>query len=263
VNVGVLRRCQFGYEIGKSGTPHLQGFVHLKNAKSWSALGKFLFGSNRAHFEKAKGTDFENWVYTGKDANLCFQYGDEPREEGELSDWEKILEMLKLGASNLEIIERFPAQGLRCQTALEKYRLEFDREHQAWRDVTTTYISGITGVGKTRLVMEKYGYNNVHRVTNAKNPWDTYRGQDVVIFEEFRNNQKIEDMLNWLDGYPIELPARYADKLAKFTKVYILSNWNFENQYEGIRDRHQGTYAAWERRITEVVEMKPLPQEEE
>lgn len=245
------KRGQFGYEVSPTtDTPHIQFFIHFKNAKTMKAAKSFLFGSNRAYMAKCNGTDFENWKYTEKDAHVLHQFGEAPQEAGELSDWEKIVQMLKDGRSNLEIIERFPGQALRIQTGLDKYRLEMQRQvGQEWRDVEVTYVTGQTGAGKTRHVMEKYGYENVHRVINHKWPFDTYRGQDVIIFEEFRSQQKIEDMLNWLDGYPVELKARYADKFALFTKVYIISNWEFEEQYENIAHNYPTTYAAWVRRV--------------
>ena len=262
LNEAVVKRCQVGFEVSKSGTNHLQFFIHFQNAKTMSAVKKFMFASKRAHLKACKGTDFENWNYTKKDTNVLFSCGDEPREEGELSDWEKIVVMINEGYSNLEIIERFPSQGMRCQTALDKYRLEYDRKHMGWRDVEVTYLTGETGVGKTRHVMEKYGYSNVYRVTNHKNPFDTYVGQEVVVFEEFRSQQKVENMLNWLDGYPVELPARYADKLAKFTKVYIISNWEWEMQYSNLREEYPSTYAAWARRVPTRLEMKLQDQAE-
>ena len=79
--------------------------------------------------------------------------------------------------------------------------------------------------------MEKYGYQNVYRVTDYDHPFDSYKGQDVIVFEEFRSSLKIQDMLNYLDGYPCELPCRYNNKLACFTKVYIITNISFNQQY--------------------------------
>lgn len=69
------------------------------------------------------------------------------------------------------------------------------------------YVCGVTGAGKTRGVMEKYGYDKVFRVTDYLHPWDSYKGQDVVVFEEFKSSLRIQDMLNYLDGYPLELPS--------------------------------------------------------
>ena len=114
-------------------------------------------------------------------------------------------------------------------------------------------MSGKTGTGKTRFVMEKYGYENVYRIQNYKNPFDQYRGQDVIVFEEFRNSVRIEEMLNFLDGYPLMLPCRYADRMALFTKVYIISNWELNEQYQSIQVNHTETFNAFLRRIDFVI----------
>ena len=42
-------------------------------------------------------------------------------------------------------------------------------------------------------------------------------------------------MLNLLDVYPPILPARYSDKVACFTKVYITSNLPLNRQYETVQ----------------------------
>jgi len=65
-----------GQEIGKSGTPHLQGFVHLKtsylkakdgNVSKWKSLCP---GFQRAHLESAYGTDQDSKKYCSKDKVL-------------------------------------------------------------------------------------------------------------------------------------------------------------------------------------------------
>ena len=104
----------------------------------------------------------------------------------------------------------------------------------SWRDLDVTYIFGQTGSGKTRSVMDKYGYANCYRVTDYKHPFDTYDGQDVIIFEEFRSSLKHADMLNYLDGYPLLLPCRYFNRQACFTKVFIITNVPPEDQYPNI-----------------------------
>ena len=85
--------------------------------------------------------------------------------------------------------------------------------------------------------------------------FDQYNGQPVLVFEEFRSSVKMQDMLNYLDIYPIALPARYTNKWAMLTTVYIVSNWRFEQQYEELqKDINQTeTYAAFMRRINGVV----------
>ncbi|MGB8451112.1 MAG: hypothetical protein WCD89_02165 [Anaerocolumna sp.] len=64
---------------------------------------------------------------------------------------------------------------------------------------------------------------------------------------------KIQGMLIYLDGYPIELPCRYANKIACFTKVYIITNIPLSNQYEGTQREYAETWGAFLRRIHRVI----------
>lgn len=107
------------------------------------------------------------------------------------------------------------------------------------------------GSGKTRSVMDKYGYQNCYRVTDYRHSFDTYNGQDVIIFEEYRSQFKIADVLNYLDGYPLLLPCRYFNRQACYTKVFIISNLPLEKQYTNVT---QESRSAFFRRIHQVRE---------
>ena len=93
---------------------------------------------------------------------------------------------------------------------------------------------------------------NVFRITDYLHPFDLYKGQDVILFDEFRSSLKIQDMLNYLDGYPLELPCRYANKIACYTKVYLISNISLESQYMNIQLDSPETWDAFLRRIHTV-----------
>lgn len=120
------------------------------------------------------------------------------------------------------------------------------------RDLSVTYIYGPTGTGKTRSVMDYYGYDNVYRVTDYHHPFDTYDCEDVIVFEEFRSSISLGNMLNYLDIYPVKLPARYAPKQACYTEVYIISNQSLEEQYPELQRQYKRDYDAFLRRINYV-----------
>ena len=103
--------------------------------------------------------------------------------------------------------------------------------------------------------MEQYGYENVFRVTDYVHPFDDYRGQNVIVFEEFRSSIPIEKMLILLDGYPTTLPCRYSNKVACYETVFILSNIPIEQQYKSTQYNEPETYNAFLRRINFVEEM--------
>lgn len=57
----------WGIEVGESGTPHLQGYVENKNARTILAMKKDK-GFARAHFEERLGTKVEATTYALKEA---------------------------------------------------------------------------------------------------------------------------------------------------------------------------------------------------
>ena len=166
-----------------------------------------------------------------------------------------VMELVNKEISWRDFLERKPKRIhmiSNIKTAHDLLRQEYKFD-DIFRHLDITYIYGTTAKGKTRYVMEKYGYKNVYRVTKYDHTaFDRYNGQDVVIFEEFRSSFKIEDMLNYLDGYPLMLPSRYNDKEACYTKVYITTNWALSEQYKNIQTSHPSTWQAFLRRIKTV-----------
>ena len=76
------------------------------------------------------------------------------------------------------------------------------------------------------------------------------------MFEEFRGQIDIENMLNYLDIYPLSLPCRYANKIAMYDTVYITTNIPITEQYQYTQQHEFETYNALLRRITDFIEMK-------
>lgn len=256
-------------EIGDQGTPHTHVYVVYANAVLFDTMKKRF---PTAHLEKAHGTSQENRDYirkegkwqddAKKETNLpdtFEEYGDMPLDSVKQNETVSaaVLEMIKSGIGNREIIETYPSYFTRIDK-IEKARqlLREDENKDNWRNVEVIYIFGETGTGKTRSIMEKYGYSNVHRVTNYEHPFDNYQGQDVLLFDEFRSGLPVGDMLNYTDGYPCNLPCRYADKVACFTRVYIVSNISLSEQYRNIQYEQPKTWLAFLRRFKHVYEYR-------
>lgn len=257
-------------ETGENGTYHTHIFLYRESQMRFSTI-KNLFPE--AHIDKAKGTCKQNRDYIRKEGKweedkkketnhieTFEEIGVCPIEEqGARNDIKHLYEMVKSGMDNFEILEANPNYMLRLDK-VDKVRqtLKEQEFRNKFRELETTYIFGTTGAGKTRGVMEKYGYSNVYRITSYdRNPWDGYEGQDVVVFEEFRSSFKIQDMLNYLDGYPLALPCRYNNKVACFTKAYIITNIPLEEQFESVQKEYPETWKAFLRRIHKIKEYSP------
>lgn len=248
-----------GNEIGENGTFHTHIFLVFKNPKRFDTI-KNAFP--KAHIDACRGTNEDNRNYILKEGkhenkadtkvlNSIVEWGDMPVDsQGKRNDLEVLYKAIKDGLTNFEIIEEYPSYMFNIDK-IERVRQTLKEEEykDQYRELEVTYIWGTSGSGKTRHVMEKYGYSNVYRVTDYKNPWDSYKGQDVVVFEEFRSSMKISEMLNYLDGYPLELPCRYSNKIACYTRVYIITNIDLKEQYETLQWEQPETYNAFLRRI--------------
>lgn len=162
--------------------------------------------------------------------------------------------LIKNGCSNFEILENNPTYMLQIEKIERARQIVKEEQYKnEFRKLEVAYISGRAGSGKTRSIMDLYGYQNVYRVTDYLHPFDSYKGQDVIIFEEFRSSLKVENMLNYLDGYPLELPCRYMNKIACFTKVFLISNVSLEEQYRMVQLEFEETWNAFLRRIQKVL----------
>lgn len=269
-----------GDEIGENETYHTHLYIQSKNGIRFGTI-KDKFPTS--HIDIVEGSPKENRDYIFKDGEKYNkkengeyeykdksghihkgihyndsheEYGECPEErKGARNDLTELYDMIKNGYSTYEILETAPKYITQIDR-IEKVRqtLLEEKYKDTWRTVETTYIWGVTGSGKTRSVMDKYGYSNVYRVTDYTHPFDAYHGQDVVIFEEFRSSLRLDDMLKYLDGYPVEFPARYQNKQACFTKVYIISNIDLKKQYPNVQKEEPRSWDAFIRRINTVHE---------
>ena len=275
----LLYFCMCDEEGDECETLHTHVYFVLRSPAPWDRVQKYF---PNFHRDIAFGTSSDNRAYVLKDGekfhkqenghydytdssgkqHIGINYSSTFEEDGELpqehqgksKDADIIVSMIQSGATNAEIVDAV-SSAFRDIEKIERTRSMF-RDAQfanSWRDLTVTYIFGKTGSGKTRSVLDQYGYSNVYRVTDYKHPFDTYDGQDVLIFEEFRGGLKHGDMLNYLDGYPLLLPCRYFNRQACYTKVFIVTNIPPDEQYLGI-DRE--SRAAFFRRIHKVTEFQ-------
>ncbi len=256
-------------EIGAEGTPHTHIYTVFTSAVMFTTLQKRFYG---AHIESARGSNKENRDYIRKEGkwledekrgtNLIDTFDESgempPDREDAKKETVEIYEMIKNGASNYEILEKYPNAMNRIDKldrARQTIRAEVNKKLR--RSVDVTYIWGDTGVGKTRKVMDEYGDDKVYRVTNYDNPFDGYEGEDVIVFDEFHSKIPFSEMLMYLDIYPVRLRCRYNDKQACYTKVFIISNIPIEQQYQTIQQISPKSWAAFLRRIKRNYRMLP------
>ncbi|WP_164880433.1 replication protein [Clostridium manihotivorum] len=249
----------------EGSTFHTHIFVCLTSRVRFSKIKKYF---PKAHIEAVKGNVSENIAYIKKSGkwendtkhgtsikDSYEEWGEIPsNNKGKLRDMEELYQMVLDGWSNSEIIAKNQDYILQIDK-LDKLRtIILTERFKGTRrlDLEVTYCYGVTGSGKTRSVLDEFGDYNVYRVTDYSHPFDSYNCQPVIVFDEFRSSLTIKDMLNYCDIYPLELPARFSNKYACFTKVFIISNWSLEMQYKDLQQIDKESWNAFLRRIKKV-----------
>lgn len=254
-------------EIGKkTNTTHDHLYIHFQRQVYITSIQK-VFPHCDIEFHNGSDEDNRNYVFKlgekyandkaeTKQDGFQLEWGEMEKfrqNQGKRNDLEELKELILSGKSNAEIYNH-NANYLKYATYIDKIRLDLiqDKYKKENRFLKVIYQCGETGTGKTRGVMEKFGYENVYRITDYEHPFDSYALQDTIVFEEFRSSLKIEQMLNYLDLYPVMLPSRYANKVACYHNVYINTNWQLKEQYENTQEKYHQTWQAFLRRIDEV-----------
>lgn len=246
---------------------HTHIFVVFSSRVRFSMVKRYF---SEAHIEKCKGSVSDNVNYVKKTGKwesdeskqekkiegTFEEYGTQPPDsKGKRNDMSELYQMVMDNMSNAEILAQNQdyilqidkIDKIRTTILMEKYK------ETVRLDLEVVYISGVTGTGKTRSVLESNGYSNVYRVTDYLHPFDGYSCQPVLCFDEFRSSLKIKEMLLYCDIYPIELPSRYSNKFACYNKVYIVSNWDLGKQYSEIQKEDKESWRAFLRRIHKVI----------
>lgn len=226
------------FQIEKGGnceTTHIQGFIVFKHPMTWSTFKNYF---PCAHFNRAISRSSDCVQYCSKlDTRIDGPFKDgDIVDQGGRTDIKEFLGMIDNGCSNKDLKEYFPTLYLHEYNKIEKIRNEnvFDKFKKTYRNVEVTYVYGPSRCGKSSYIVKKYGYGNFYNVdTYRYGPYDGYSGEDVIVFDEFHSQVEITLFNKLLDGHPVQLPCRFENKWACYTKIYIISNLTLDKQYMG------------------------------
>ena len=233
-----------GREVGDSGTPHLQGYVYFHNAMRISSVSEYI---PRAHLEVARGTSQENYDYCTKDGDF-YQWGERPKDADgrcEKERWD-----LALAAVRENRLEDVPADIL--ARGLKGLEYAATRLTMSKIDLTDTeekmdWYFGPSGTGKSRRAREE---NPGAYLKMANKWWDGYRGEDVVIIEDFDLDHKVlcHHLKIWADRYKFPAEVKGGKLDIRPRKIIVTSNyhprdiWSEEKDLEPILRRFRITH---------------------
>lgn len=204
----------FGYEVGESGTPHLQGYCELPNALTFKSLKKKL---PTAHIERRNGTPLQASNYCKKDGN--FYENGTISNQGKRTDIDDLIELINDGNTNKQIAKTKPAGFFKFHKHINAYRCAMLEPRSTKPNVTVFY--GLTGTGKTARA--KIALKDTDYYTwgpEKKHWWDGYTGQKHVLMEEFRGQLPFGYMLRLLDRN--DFSVEYKGSSCEFVATTII-----------------------------------------
>lgn len=260
-----------GFEIGESGTPHIQAAVYFENPLTMKGVKRRV--GQRAHLEKAKGTwadqdyclkgeqskaewklDKQQGLNFGKNVDVCRVYGTGP-EQGKRTDIESFREDLANGLDEVESYERYPGMMARYPRFRGGYLSALTKKRGSeYRKITCVVHWGPGGTGKSKDAMcnlDGSYKDDMFRVPSTTNLkwWDGYAGESIIVLEEFRGNTcTYNRFLELLDGHRLALEIKGGSVHACWTKVYITSNQHPDDWWHD----YDSSMPEFARRLTQV-----------
>ncbi len=246
-----VRYLIFQEERGENGTKHYQGYVELHKPQRISGI-KRIFG-RRVHAEARKGTRDEAREYCRKEesrVNGPWELGVWNKSgQGCRSDVSALRELVKSGASDIEIVEKLPNEWFRFHRAVDKLRIQYQCRDNGERDIHNELYWGDAGTGKSRKARDE----NPDAFPLTTKWFDGYSGQKVVIIDDFRGWIPPSTLKHILDRYAYYPEKKGGFVKAMWEKVIITSNHTIRSWWPGATTLTEADYKAIERRIETVI----------
>lgn len=203
-----------GQEVGKEGTPHLQGYVYFKTQRHFTAVKK-LIGA-RAHVECARADAAKNRTYCTKE-NTLFEFGEMPTQ-GKRNDIHTVREAIKEGQCLRDIAEIATSfQSVKGAQSL----LTLLEPPRSWKPEVRWYF-GQSGAGKTRAAYDWLG-PELYQPTTLK-WWDGYDGHEAVLIDDFRPRHcDFVFLLRLLDRYGMRVECKGGSRQFRPKRIAITS----------------------------------------
>jgi hypothetical protein len=213
----------YGREVGEKGTPHLQGYIYFKNAKTLGACIKYM--PKRSHIEIAISDTAHNHKYCTKDGDFE-EHGTRPmtaKEKGEMevARYKRTWDLAKSG--DFEEID--PDIRVRLYGTIKRIRFDYLPLPTSQVKMDFHWWYGPSGTCKSRTALR----DNPDAYLKLKNKWwDGYTSQPCVIIEEWSPDEvpQLHQMLKkWCDHHPFAAEIKGGLTNLRPPKIIILSNY--------------------------------------
>lgn len=232
-------------EVGESGTPHIQGFIQLRDGRRLSWLKKYI---PRAALHACNGTakQASDYCKKGKQSHDEWkEFGTEGPNYGKdakFTEHGKLLERHRThrarkdvdyaqivdAAKKHKFDEIDAGMYLRYQASIKRIAQDNPRKIEDLPYVTGHWYYGPPGTGKSSTARLEHPGGFYDKPCNKW--WDGYRDEDVVIIDDFDLNHKVlaTFVKRWTDRYSFPAEMKGTTIQIRPLKVVITSNYTPE-----------------------------------
>lgn len=247
----------YGNEVGAEGTPHLQGYLELKDGKTLSAVQKLLGG--RAHLEKRKGTPKQASEYCKKDGR--FTERGNLTNQGKRNDLKEVAELVKTGGVKA-VTDTMPEMFIKHGRNIERLAELLMEPRDKNLPPKVIYLWGKSGTGKTYEACSIEDPKDLYVWTQPRGYWwNGYTQQKRVVIDDFHHDGTEADfryMLQLLHEYPFQVQTKGGMIHFNSPEIYITSEFPPEYWFT----KSENNLYQFTRRLTEVREVKHIVEPE-
>lgn len=268
-NVVPGRSGAWAYCISAAGLRHVHMILEDEKAMRFTAVKKSY--AQGMHFAATKGTKAEaegyikkigKWEEKGEDILYTEVYGEIKANQGARKDLDEIEQMIQDGKTPTEIMDTKFAWRKYEKMIKDAFYSKRAKETPPFRDVRVVWHVGEAGSGKSYNYVKmcndpEIGEENIYLLTDYDNGgFDSYCAEKILFMDEFKGQMRFQLLLNYLDGYKIQVHARYGNVRALWNEVHITSVYPPEEVYKSMVEtsvRALDTVAQLKRRINTIV----------
>lgn len=224
-----FRYIAWGEEVGESGTPHLQGFLYMKNPVSLIRLRMYMPEGIRPHFEAMRGTFKQAIAYCKKDGEF-HEFGKAPAQ-GERSDLRLALAAARGGLSIREALESGLVVSIAAFRVFPSLVSVLRPVPPDIRPMRVCWIHGATGLGKSTgaraIVAGPHPLSSVYvRSDHSDDWWRGYTGQTGCVLDDIAevNNRVLQVLYNVLSGLTCSVRTIGGSEPCRITHCVITSS---------------------------------------
>lgn len=247
----------------KTGRHHFQAYAEFSKKVSMKAI-KDHFNDNTIHLERRMGKQEDAIKYCTKEESRHpdlegITWGEPVHtEQGKRNDIHVACDKIKAGSKLHEIADEFPVQFVKYHKGFAALKHHLDPP-KLRETPSVLYIQAESGKGKSTFVKERilpHWEDDYFFADDSKEGWfDGYRGEKMIIFDNFAGFYPLQRLLRMIDSQPMQLPVKGGYVALKATHFVFTSVIPYDVIYGG---PHQ---AEFSRRVKDFGQVPPTPEE--